>query len=264
VSRKKIPSDRLLGDKLRRNLASSLAKYEMIEPGDKILLAVSGGKDSLSMVKLFADAKRRFPFSFRLDAVTVDGGFDRFDFDAVGSFCAGCGVDYKALRDPIFKIIKENSAPGNIPCVMCARMRRGVLYSYAAENGYGKIALGHHREDSLETLMMNVFFNARIAAMPPKLISDDGRNAVIRPLCDAPEAWIARYAEINRLPVQKPLCPLAKDGKEEDGKRVYVRRLLDSLDAEFPDAVANAHASLRRVSLRHLPPQEKKRAPQED
>lgn len=263
MSRKKIPSDRLLGDKLRRNLASSLAKYEMIEPGEKILLAVSGGKDSLSMVKLFADAKRRFPFSFQLDAVTVDGGFERFDFGAVGSFCAGCKVDYKVLRDPIFKIIKENSERRNIPCVMCARLRRGVLYTYAAENGYDKIALGHHREDLLETLMMNVFFNARIAAMPPKLESDDGRNVVIRPLCDAPESWIARYAQINGLPVQKPLCPLMKDGKEEDGKRVYVRRLLDSLDAEFPDAAANAHASLRRVGLRHLHPQEKA-APPED
>ncbi len=247
-----LPPDDKLADKIRRLVASTSAKYGLISPNDRILIAVSGGKDSLTLVRMLADIRRKNPWPFHIVAATIDGGFANFDFDAVQNFCSSLGVEYRIIREPLFDIISKHSPPNEIPCMMCARIRRGVLYTYAQREGFDSIALGHHRDDLIETVLMNMFFNARIASMPPRLVSDDGKNTVIRPLAAVPEEWIARFAEIANLPVQHPLCPLMPNGEHVPTQREAIKQLLAELEQTYPHIKSNLFAALSRVQKRHL------------
>ena len=247
-----IPRDAVLGDKIRRLAASTCETWHLLRPGDRVLIAVSGGKDSLSLVRVLADIKRRAPFSFSIEAVTFDPGLENFDAAAVEHYCLACGVPYHVIGEPVMHILHNEAHADKLPCMMCARLRRGVLYTWAKNHGITRIALGHHREDANETLLMNLFYNARIASMPPLLKADDGVNEVIRPLIAVPEAWLARYAVLDAMPVQTPRCPLYRDGEPADTRREYVRRLITGLEAENPHLRGNLFSALGRVQPRYL------------
>jgi len=247
-----LPEDARLADRMRRQCARTCQEYRLLVPDMRVLVAVSGGKDSLCLLDMLVDLKRRAPFSFHLAACTLDPGFSDFDAGAVGEFCRQRGVEYRLIREDLVGIIGRSADHERLPCVMCARLRRGVLYTHAAANGFDAIALGHHQDDIIETLLLNLFYNARIAAMPPRLVSDDGRNVVIRPLAAVPEAWTSRLAVVRGYPVQEPRCPLTSGGKAADSRRRQVKDLIAALERDNPHLRSNLFSALSSVNLRHL------------
>jgi tRNA 2-thiocytidine biosynthesis protein TtcA len=231
-----------------RRLGEAVGEHGLISEGDHILVAVSGGKDSLSLLSLLRVLARRAPISFRLTAVTiqVQGG------EAAASLerhYRELGVEYWMERIPIDQILAAKLSPGSIPCSLCSRLRRGALYTLARRLGCSKIALGHHLDDLLETLLMNLFFSGQLRSMAPLLRSDDGENLVIRPLCHVPEAWLAEYALEQQLPIQP--CGTAGCGSP-DSTRQRMKRLIGEIALDFPGARWQALRALRHVRPDHL------------
>jgi tRNA 2-thiocytidine biosynthesis protein TtcA len=237
-----------LEEKLVAAVARASAEHRLIEPGDRILVAVSGGKDSHTMLHLLRQIRSRAPFHFSLIAVNVDQGHPGFPAELLPAYFAENGYEYRVVREDTYSIVKEKTPEGKTYCSLCSRLRRGILYTLASEIGATKIALGHHRDDLVETLMLNLFYSGQLKAMPARLHSDDGRHVVIRPLAYCSEADIAEYARRKAFPIVP--CDLC--GSQEDLKRKAVKRLIDALHAENSHVRGNLFAALSNVRPTHL------------
>lgn len=240
-------------DKIRRQLlkktGAAIVEHQMIEGGDRIMVCVSGGKDSYAMLDVLEMLRRKAPVDFELLAVNIDQGWPGYRTDRIEAHLREVGVDYEMITEDYARIVEARLQPGQTPCSLCSRFRRGVLYNLAADLGCTKIALGHHADDLIETLVMNLFYSGKLAAMPAVLHSDDGRNTVIRPLCYVGEDTLRRYAELRGFPVVRCGCPSC--GLPEQ-KRQVVKRWLAELEADDPGIKSNMLGALKNVKPSHL------------
>jgi len=220
----------------------------LLEPNDRVLVAVSGGKDSHAMLYLLREIQKRAPFRFSLVAVNVDQGHPGFPKRLLPEYFESQGYDYEIVEEDTYSVVTEKVPEGKTYCSLCSRLRRGILYTVGKRLGATKIALGHHRDDMVETLLLNLFYSGQTKAMPPRLLSDDGESVVIRPLAYCAEEDIARFAEQKAFPIVP--CDLC--GSQEELKRKRVKRLLDELTAENPTVRANVFAALANVKPTHL------------
>lgn len=238
----------VLEQRLLGKVARASRAWDLLAPDDRILVAMSGGKDSYVLFDLLRTLQARVPFRYELVAVHLDQHQPGFDTAVVARHLAGLGVEHHVLSEDTYSVVVENTPAGKAYCSLCSRLRRGILYTAAQRLGCTKIALGHHRDDSIETLLLNLLYAGQIKAMPPRLVSDDGRNVVIRPLIECAEADIAELARRKAFPVQ----PCTVCSRQPDLKRAKVKGLLDALDAENPTVRANVFAALANVRPSHL------------
>lgn len=234
--------------KLERALSRAIADFGMIAEGDRIMCAVSGGKDSYTMHALLVDLARRAPVRFDIVAVNIDQGHPGYPGHMLRDYMAAGGHEFMMVAEDTYSIVTEKIPENKTYCSLCSRLRRGILYRLAQELGCNKIALGHHRDDAIATLMLNLVFAGQLKAMPPKLISDDGRNVVIRPLIYCAEEDIAAHAAEAGFPI----IPCDLCGSQENLQRKAVSRLLAELDARHPGARQNMLAALGNVRPSHL------------
>jgi tRNA 2-thiocytidine biosynthesis protein TtcA len=237
-----------LEKELAREMGRCIADFDLIAPGDRIMVCMSGGKDSYTLLHLLERARKRAPIQFSLLAVHLDQGHPGYDGSALERWLSDAGFAYRILREDTYRVVKANVPEGKTYCSLCSRLRRGVLYNAAVELGCTKIALGHHRDDAIETLMLNLMFSGSIKSMPPKLLSDDGRNTVIRPLLYAKEQEIAALA----AELAFPILPCDLCGSQENLKRKQVKNLLTSLEQTAPKLKDSMLAALCNVRGSHL------------
>ncbi len=238
-----------IGRRIRRSVGRAVGDFRMIAENDRILVALSGGKDSWTLLHMLERLRLRAPVSFSLLALTVHPGFPGFQTAGIEEHCRDRGFEHHVVEAPIHGLMLEKLGPDEIPCSLCSRIRRGVLYTQAAARGCTKIALGHHRDDLIETLLLNQFYNGTTKAMAPVLRSDDGRNTVIRPLVYVPEEEIIAFAAAEGFPVACCACPSCGD---PDQKRVQIKRLLADWEERHPGIKASLLAALGDVRFRHL------------
>lgn len=234
--------------KLSRAVGRAIGDFAMIEEGDRVMVAVSGGKDSYVLLYLLRELQRRAPVGFSLKAVHVDQGQPGAPDRLMADFMAREGYDFTVVEDDTYSIVKQKIPEGGTYCSLCSRLRRAILYRLAGELGCTKIALGHHREDVLHTFLLNLYFAGKLAAMPPKLVSDDGQHVVIRPLVYCAEQDIAALARDKAFPIVA--CNLC--GSQANSQRKAVARMLDDLEAARPGTKAVMLAALGNVVPSHL------------
>jgi len=234
--------------KLNRALGRAIHDFAMIEEGDRILCAVSGGKDSYAMHHLLVDLQRRAPVRFEVIAVNIDQGHPGYPGHLLEGYMRERGHAFRMVHEDTYSVVTEKVPAGKTYCSLGSRLRRGILYTLAVEMGCTKIALGHHRDDAITTLLLNLVFSGQLKAMPPKLLSDDGRNTVIRPLIYCAEDDLARFSELQGFPILP--CDLC--GSQENLQRKAISRLLADLDARHPGARNNMLAALTNVRPSHL------------
>jgi tRNA 2-thiocytidine biosynthesis protein TtcA len=228
---------------LGRDLGRCIMDFALLRDGDRVMVCLSGGKDSYTMLHLLERLRRRAPIKFSLLAVHLDQGQPGYDGSSLEAHLREHGYDYRIVREDTFSVVEKNVPEGKTYCSLCSRLRRGVLYNVASELGCTKLALGHHRDDAIETLLLNLMFTGSLRAMPPKLISDDGRNVVIRPLSYMAEARIARFAELMAFPI----LPCNLCGSQEQLMRKQVKQWLTQLEAHAPRARESMLAALMNV-----------------
>jgi len=234
--------------RLLRAMGKTITDHHLVEDGDRILVAISGGKDSYGLLVLLRDLQRRAPISFDLVAVHLDQGHPGYDGAPLERWLAAEGVPYQILREDTYSIVTDKIPEGKTYCSLCSRLRRGVLYRAATEMGCNKIALGHHGDDALETLLLNLFFAGKLAAMPPRLVSDDGRHVVIRPLIRCAEADLAAFAAERAFPI----LPCNLCGSQSEAQRRQMKALLSNLEKTNPTLRASMLAALGNVVPSHL------------
>ncbi len=237
-----------LSKRLRRNVGQAIADFNMIENGDKVMVCLSGGKDSYALLDILLQMREIAPIHFDIVAVNLDQKQPGFPAHVLPEYLAKLGVDYRIEEQDTYSIVKRVVPEGKTTCALCSRLRRGVLYRVAGELGATKIALGHHRDDILETLFLNLFYGGKLKAMPPKLVSDDGRNIVIRPLAYCRELDLAAWAELRRFPI----IPCNLCGSQENLKRKEMKAMLRDWDKRFPGRVEKVFAALGNVTPSHL------------
>ncbi|MBM74848.1 MAG: tRNA 2-thiocytidine(32) synthetase TtcA [Proteobacteria bacterium] len=234
--------------KLLRQVAQASGEFGLIEPNDRIMVCMSGGKDSYAMLHILQGLSKRTPFHFELIAVNLDQGHPGFPAEVLEAHFKAVDVPYRMLKEDTHSIVLEKIPAGKTFCSLCSRLRRGILYNAAVEMGCTKIALGHHKDDLLETLMMNMLYSGVMKTMPPKLHSDDGRNVVIRPLVYCDESDIAALSE----ELSFPIIPCDLCGSQENLNRKKMKRLLSDLNAENPHIKGNLFNSMRNIRPSHL------------
>ena len=242
-----------LHDRILRATGKAIGDFNLIEEGDRVLVAISGGKDSWVLLQMLKELQKKAPIKFELVAINIDQGYKGFRQDLIEDYVTENDFDYKMEEFDIADILTEKIDKGEVPCSLCSRLRRGALYGLAEKNNCNKIALGHHLDDFIETLMLNTFFVGRLAAMSPKLKADDGKNTVIRPLVYVTEAEIKAYAMQSEFPIVCCACPLACGGASHiDSKRRMVKQMMDILEQKIPNIRYSLLKSLSNVQPRHL------------
>ena len=237
-----------LKKRLRREVSKAIKDFSMIQDGDNVMVCLSGGKDSYTMLDILLELNLRAPISFSLTAVSLDQKQPGFPRHTLPNYLESLGVPYHILEEDTYSIVRDKIEDGKTMCSLCSRLRRGILYRFARENGMNKIALGHHREDIVETLFLNMFHGGRLKAMPPKLKSDDGRNVVIRPLAYCRELDIEKYAKGRAFPI----IPCNLCGSQENLQRAKIKVMLKEWQRLFPGRVENIFHSIQRVSPSQL------------
>ncbi len=233
---------------LRRDVGKAIADYNMIEDGDLVMVCLSGGKDSYTMLDILLSLQKHAPIDFRLIAVNLDQKQPGFPEHVLPNYLKSLGVDYHIIEMDTYSIVKEKTPEGKTFCGLCSRLRRGSLYGYAREIGATKVALGHHREDIVETLFLNMFFGGTLKAMPPKLLSDDKQNVLIRPLAYCSEEEIARYAKLKQFPI----IPCNLCGTQENMQRRNIKEMLKQWDRETPGRVESIFRAICNVAPSQL------------
>lgn len=237
-----------LQKRLRRYVGQAIAEYNMIEEGDKIMVCLSGGKDSYAMLDILLNLQRTAPVNFELVAVNMDQKQPGFPEEILPNYLESLGVPYYIVEKDTYSVVKSLVPEGKTTCGICSRLRRGTLYGFAEEIGATKVALGHHKDDIVETLFLNMFHGGRLKAMPPKLLSDDKRNIIIRPMAFCRERDIERYAEHKQFPI----IPCNLCGSQENLQRQHVKQMLQQWDNDSPGRTDNIFSALSKVSLSQL------------
>jgi tRNA 2-thiocytidine biosynthesis protein TtcA len=248
LSRKDKTHFNKLQKRLRRNVGNAIADYNMIEEGDRVMVCLSGGKDSYGMLDVLLSLRQNAPIDFELIAVNLDQKQPGFPEEVLPTYLEALGVPFYILEKDTYSIVREVIPEGKTTCGLCSRLRRGSLYGFAQDIGATKIALGHHRDDIVETLFLNMFFNGKLKAMPPKLLSDDRRNVVIRPLAYCKEKDLARYARYREFPI----IPCNLCGSQENLQRVQIKAMLASWEREYPGRTESIFRSIRNVAPSQL------------
>lgn len=234
--------------RLKHHVGDAILRYNMIEDGDKVMVCLSGGKDSYVMLELLQALQKKAPISFELVAVNLDQKQPGFPENILPEYLNGLGIEYHVIEQDTYSIVKEKIPEGKTTCGLCSRLRRGILYSFAEKIGASKIALGHHQDDIVETFFLNMFFNAQLKAMPPKLLSDNKKHVVIRPLTLCKEKDIAAYAAIKKYPI----IPCNLCGSQENLQRQVVKNMIAQWEQENPGRSEMILRSLQNVKLSHL------------
>ncbi len=237
-----------LQKRLRRLTGQAIADYNMIQDGDKVMVCLSGGKDSYTMLEILLNLQISAPVKFEIVAVNLDQKQPGFPEDVLPKYLTERGVPFYILEKDTYSIVKELTPEGQTYCAVCSRLRRGNLYAFAQEIGATKVALGHHRDDIMATLMLNLFHAGRIKAMPPKLLSDDGRNVLIRPLAYCKEKDIAAYARLKGFPI----IPCNLCGSQANLQRAVVNKMLRDWDREFPQRLDSMFTAIQNVAPSQL------------
>jgi tRNA 2-thiocytidine biosynthesis protein TtcA len=234
--------------RLRGLVGKAIEDFRMIEDGDRVMVCLSGGKDSYTLLDVLLSLQRSAPVRFELVAVNLDQKQPGFPAQVLPDYLTALGVPFHVIEQDTYRVVKRLIPEGRTMCGLCSRLRRGALYRYAAENGITKVALGHHRDDIVETLFLNMFFGGRLKTMPPKLLSEDGRHIVIRPMAYVPEREIERYARARQF----PLIPCTLCGSQQHLQRVAVKKMLVDWEREFPGRTEAIFSSLGNVTTSHL------------
>ncbi len=249
---KQLEKQRFEANKLEKRLCrlagQAIADFNMIEAGDRVMVCLSGGKDSYGLLDVLLKLRARAPIAFDIVAVNLDQKHPGYPAHVLPDYLKSLGIEFLIAQQDTYSVVKRLIPEGKTMCSLCSRLRRGVLYRLAGELGATRIALGHHRDDILETFFLNLFFGGKLKAMPPKLGSDDGKHVVIRPLAYVKESDLARYAEVRAFPI----IPCDLCGSQDQLQRKQVKQLLRQWEKEFPGRVETIFNSLQRVTPSHL------------
>lgn len=237
-----------LQKRLRRNVGQAIADFNMIEEGDRVMVCLSGGKDSYTMLDILQNLQKSAPINFTLIAVNLDQKQPGFPEDILPAYLDKQGVEYKIVEENTYGIVKEIIPEGKTTCSLCSRLRRGILYRTASELGATKIALGHHRDDILQTLFLNMFYGGKLKGMPPKLMSDDGKHVVIRPLAYCREKDIERFAVAREYPI----IPCNLCGSQPNLQRQVIKDMLRDWDKQYPGRIETMFSAMQNVVPSHL------------
>lgn len=237
-----------LQKRLRRNVGQAIADFTMIEEGDRVMVCLSGGKDSYTMLEILRNLQQSAPVSFSLVAVNLDQKQPGFPAEVLPAYLSRLGIEYKIVEENTYGVVKDIIPEGKTTCSLCSRLRRGILYRTATELGATKIALGHHRDDILQTLFLNMFYGGKIKGMPPKLMSDDGRHIVIRPLAYCREKDIERFASARAFPI----IPCNLCGSQPNLQRQVIGQMLRDWDKRYPGRLETMFSAMQNVVPSHL------------
>lgn len=237
-----------LQKRLRRNMGEAIADYRMIEGGDRVMVCLSGGKDSYTLLDILLNLRRNAPVQFEVIAVNLDQKQPGFPEHVLPEYLSQSGIPFHVIERDTYRIVKDVIPEGKTTCGLCSRLRRGILYSFAAQHRISKIALGHHRDDIIETFFLNLFYGGKVKAMPPKLLSDDSKHIVIRPLAYCREKDIARYAAFKNFPI----IPCNLCGSQSNLQRQAMKEMLRLWDKQFPGRLETIFTGLKNVAPSQL------------
>jgi len=237
-----------LHKRLRRGVGQAIADFDMISEGDKVMVCLSGGKDSYTLLDILLNLQQSAPINFSIIAVNLDQKQPGFPAEVLPTYLANIGVDFQIVTEDTYSIVKEKVPEGKTTCSLCSRLRRGILYRTAKELGATKIALGHHRDDMLETMFLNMFYGGKMKSMPPKLISDNGEHIVIRPLAYCKEKDIEKYAVAKEFPI----IPCNLCGSQDGLQRQVVKEMLQDWDKRFPGRIETMFQAMQNIVPSHM------------
>ena len=237
-----------LSKRLHRLVGQAITDYGMIEDGDKVMVCLSGGKDSYSMLDILLNLQKRAPIRFEIVAVNLDQKQPGFPAEVLPNYLRGLGVPFHIETQDTYSIVKQHVPEGKTMCSLCSRLRRGILYRVARELGATKIALGHHRDDIVVTLLLNMFFGSRMKGMPPKLVSDNGEFVVIRPLAYVAETDLEKWAAHRQFPI----IPCSLCGSQENLQRVLTKKMIREWDQQYPGRIDNMFSAMGNITLSHM------------
>lgn len=237
-----------LQKRLRANVGKAISDYNMIENNDTVMVCLSGGKDSYSMLDILLGLQKSAPISFKIVAINLDQGQPGFPKHILPEYLNSLGVEYKIIEEDTYSTVKRVIEEGKTTCGLCSRLRRGILYRVAKEIGASKIALGHHRDDILETLFLNMFYGGKLKGMPAKLVSDDGNNIVIRPLAYCAEKDLIQYAELKKFPI----IPCNLCGSQPNLQRQVIKEMLNEWSKKYPGRIQTMFRAMQNIVPSHL------------
>ncbi|PCI67321.1 MAG: tRNA 2-thiocytidine(32) synthetase TtcA [Gammaproteobacteria bacterium] len=237
-----------LSKTLHRNVGQAIADFNMIEDGDKIMVCVSGGKDSYTLLDILISLRKKAPINFEIIAVNLDQKQPGFPEEILPQYLRSIDINFEIIEEDTYSIVKDKIPEGKTTCSLCSRLRRGIIYNWAEKNNITKIALGHHRDDMIETLFLNMFFGGKLKSMPAKLRSDDGRNTIIRPLAYAKESDIEKYSQLKNFPI----IPCNLCGSQENLQRKQVKIMLRQWEEQYPNRIQTIFRSMSNVAPSHL------------